>query len=153
MGAKRDEKPEKRDDCFKNCSAGGTWSSQKAIIAEHQILSYQKTSVQESSLIPQQGFNDMWCEQKRFYTISFLKHSRENTKAGKRESFNGREMIKLFQLSKISEIIPHSELSGGVTWIHIKDNKCKTEYPESNFPFKKLCMEYVLNEEELLFKI
>lgn len=49
--------------------------------------------------------------------------------------------------------IPHSELSGGVTWIHIKDNKCKTEYPESNFPFKKLCMEYVLNEEELLFKI
>lgn len=56
--------------------------------------------------IPQQGFDDMWCEQKSFYTISFLKWSRENTKAGKRESLSERGNDELFQLSKIIEMHP-----------------------------------------------
>lgn len=70
VGAKWDEKPKKRDDCFKNCNAVCSWSSQKAITAEHHILSYQRAPVQELNLCHNRAL--MTCDANRKVSIHFL---------------------------------------------------------------------------------
>jgi hypothetical protein len=49
--------PREQSQLFKKLQAGCTWSSQKEVIAEHQIFSYQRATVKKLNFVPQEGFD------------------------------------------------------------------------------------------------